>query len=603
MSTHFSTNQTFRFPTVFHKLNLFVLSFLIVFYTSSSAQTFTVLPTNTADLLTNVFYANNSIAYITGEGPNFMKSTDGGNSFLDLSTAFLPANSKLSSCYFVSADTGYIAGGTLNGSSYAGFVYKTTDGGSTWSNMVSGLPSMINSIHFPSSQIGYIIGGVNNSGIIYKTTNGGVTWNSIYNSQTYLNWLPNAFFFNTDNGFVVGNDGVFDEAKFIKIGGGIVSSNMNNSSFVYFTDVYFKSVDTGFVTCSDFSGIHILKTTNQGATWTNVYNNSNPNDILYSLTFSDSQKGFAVGNNGFILTTSNGGNSWSNISSPTIESLRDISFANSIHGTIVGANSTILKVSICTGNSSSASFTETACSEYLFNNMLYNASGTYTQVLTNAVGCDSTITLHLTVNQPSSGVLNLTNCGPLTVNNEIYISSGIFEQNLQNTKGCDSTLTLNITINEIDTAVTQNGTELMSNQSGASYQWLTCPAYSVIPGATSQTYTAASNGSYAVQVVYNNCIDTSMCFEVNSVGITSSIIPALQLYPNPTKGQLQIQVSQRLEDATLRIFNITGQLISQTEHIKGLEFQTNLHEQPNGLYFIHLMDGEHQLIDKFQLQH
>jgi photosystem II stability/assembly factor-like uncharacterized protein len=603
MSTHISTYRTFTFLPVFNKLNFIFLSFLIVFYTSSSAQTFTVLPTNTADLLTNVFYASNSIAYITGEGPNLMKSNDGGNSFLDLSTAFLPANSKLSSCYFLSVDTGYIAGGTLNGSNYQGFVYKTNDGGSTWSSIVSGLPSMINSIHFPSSQIGYIIGGVNNSGIIYKTTNGGTTWNSIYNSQTFTNWLPNAFFFNSDNGIVVGNDGVFDEAKLIKIGGGIVSSNLNNSTYVYFTDVYFKSVDTGFVTCSDFSGIHILKTTNQGASWTNVYNNANPNDILYSLTFSDNQKGFAVGNNGFILMTSNGGNSWSNVSSPTVESLRDISFANPIHGTIVGANSTILKVSICTGNASSSTLTETACSEYLFNNMIYNTSGTYTQVLTNAVGCDSTITLNLTVHQPSSGLLNLTNCGPLTINNEVYISSGTFEQNLQNVKGCDSTLTLNITINEIDTAVIQNGTELMSNQTGASYQWLTCPAFTVIPGATSQTYTASGNGNYAVQVMYNNCIDTSMCFEVNSVGITSSTLPILQIYPNPTQGRLHVQVSQTLEDATLRIFNITGQLISQSEHIKGLEFETTLHDQPNGLYFIHLMDGEHQLIDKFQIQH
>ena len=585
------------------KIVLFFICFTLKFPFLSSAQTISIIPTNTSDQLTSCMYASTTTAYITGEGPNLMKSTNGGNSFMALSTAFLPVNSKLSSCYFVSADTGFIAGGTLNGSNYEGFVYKTSDGGNTWAPMVSGLPSMINSIHFPSSQVGYIIGGLNNSGIIYKTIDGGANWTSLYNSQTYFNWLPNAFFFNSDNGVVIGYDGVFDQAKFIKIGGGVVSSNINNSTYVYFTDVYFKSVDTGFVTCSDFNGIHILKTTNQGATWTNIYNNANPNDILYSITFSDSQNGFAVGNNGFILKTTNGGNTWSNISSPTVESLRDISFANTIHGTIVGSNGTILKVSICTGNASSSTLTETACTEYLFNNMLYNTSGTYTQILTNSVGCDSTITLNLTINQPSSATLNFTNCGPFTLNNEIYISSGIFEQNLQNVKGCDSTLTLNITINEIDTTVTQNGTELMSSQTGASYQWLECPSYSIIPGATSQNYTATSNGSFAVQVMYNNCIDTSYCYEVNSVGIDETNVPGLEIYPNPSQGAILLSVSQAMQDATIRIYTITGQLVSQTEHIKGLTFETHLYEQSNGLYFIQIVDGENQLIDKFQIQH
>ncbi|MBL7807669.1 MAG: T9SS type A sorting domain-containing protein, partial [Saprospiraceae bacterium] len=42
--------------------------------------------------------------------------------------------------------------------------------------------------------------------------------------------------------------------------------------------------------------------------------------------------------------------------------------------------------------------TEVACDFYILNNELYFLSGVYTQVLTNVAGCDSTITLNLTIN-------------------------------------------------------------------------------------------------------------------------------------------------------------------------------------------------------------
>ncbi|MBI5219847.1 MAG: delta-60 repeat domain-containing protein [Bacteroidia bacterium] len=44
-----------------------------------------------------------------------------------------------------------------------------------------------------------------------------------------------------------------------------------------------------------------------------------------------------------------------------------------------------------------SSITETACDSYTLNGQTYTASGTYTQTLTNAAGCDSVVTLHLTI--------------------------------------------------------------------------------------------------------------------------------------------------------------------------------------------------------------
>ena len=71
---------------------------------------------------------------------------------------------------------------------------------------------------------------------------------------------------------------------------------------------------------------------------------------------------------------------------------------------------------------SATTLNETVCSPntYSFNGQSYSTSGSYTATLTNAVGCDSVITLNLTVNQPSATTINQTICSPNTYSfNEI----------------------------------------------------------------------------------------------------------------------------------------------------------------------------------------
>ncbi len=96
---------------------------------------------------------------------------------------------------------------------------------------------------------------------------------------------------------------------------------------------------------------------------------------------------------------------------------------------------------------------------------------------------------------------------------------------LTNAEGCDSTVTLNLTINPIpDNSVTQNGSELIANQLVAAYQWLDCDNnYAVINGEMNQSFTPDVTGNYAVEVNMNGCIDTSSCFLVDYTGIEELI--------------------------------------------------------------------------------
>lgn len=90
--------------------------------------------------------------------------------------------------------------------------------------------------------------------------------------------------------------------------------------------------------------------------------------------------------------------------------------------------------------------TATACGSYEWRGQLYDESGDYSITLTNAAGCDSIRTLHLTVFQPTSGEENETACNSYEWNGKTYTESGDYTFHTTNVAGCDSTATLHLTI-------------------------------------------------------------------------------------------------------------------------------------------------------------
>ncbi len=87
----------------------------------------------------------------------------------------------------------------------------------------------------------------------------------------------------------------------------------------------------------------ILKTSNGGSSWSNQ--NSGTIQKLNSVHFTNAQTGWAVGDSGTILKSSNGGNSWSSQNSETSERLYSVHFTNAQTGWAVGYAGTILKTS------------------------------------------------------------------------------------------------------------------------------------------------------------------------------------------------------------------------------------------------------------------
>lgn len=87
-----------------------------------------------------------------------------------------------------------------------------------------------------------------------------------------------------------------------------------------------------------------------------------------------------------------------------------------------------------------------ACDSIRINNILYTNSGDYTQTRVSALGCDSTIHIHLTLHNSNTNSISHVACESYTWEGDVYEESGVYQKHLQTASGCDSLLILNLTI-------------------------------------------------------------------------------------------------------------------------------------------------------------
>jgi Secretion system C-terminal sorting domain len=153
-----------------------------------------------------------------------------------------------------------------------------------------------------------------------------------------------------------------------------------------------------------------------------------------------------------------------------------------------------------------------------------------------------------------------------------------------------TTQTQNTEVWDFTNTVSANGTELNADFIGGTYQWLDCnDAYSEIPGEVNQTFNATDNGSYAVVVTIQVCIDTSDCFDLQGIGIDETPDQHVYLYPNPAHEQLRfINVSDEDE---IRIYNIAGEMVLSA---KVQNNQVEINSLAPGVYFIYFKESTTQ---------
>ncbi len=250
----------------------------------------------------------------------------------------------------------------------------------------------------------------------------------------------------------------------------------------------------------------------------------------------------------------------------------------------------VITLNLTINQSTSETLNKEACSSFTLNAQTYTKSGAYQQTLLNKKGCDSVITLNLLITN-SAGTLTATACQSYLYHGQTYTASGVYTQIIPNAKGCDSSVTLNLTVNKVITTVTLFGGRLIADANDAAYQWLDCnKGMTPVPGAYYQDFTPKVTGDYAVKVTLNNCTDTSSCYNFKVGKVENYISTDIEIYPNPTAGEINLVLGNGINNGTLKLISITGQTLLIKSNLSGNKFILNLAEQANGIYFIEISE-------------
>jgi hypothetical protein len=197
----------------------------------------------------------------------------------------------------------------------------------------------------------------------------------------------------------------------------------------------------------------------------------------------------------------------------------------------------------------------------------------------------------------TSDTITLNACGNYIFGGQTYTQSGTYTHTFANVENCDSVVTLHLAINTVDNSVTQSATTLLANQAGAVYQWIDCAnGNTPVSGATNQHFNPSSNGSYAVIVTKNGCSDTSVCYTIAGLGINEfGEGNKVNIYPNPTNGEITIAITAPVYNADISLINIVGQTIVEKSKLSGSTFNLNMKEYAAGVYIVEIREGDKTL--------
>jgi len=180
------------------------------------------------------------------------------------------------------------------------------------------------------------------------------------------------------------------------------------------------------------------------------------------------------------------------------------SISSGVFHTIIGAaingGDSIVELNLTIDQAATSTDTQAACSSYTWiNGTTYNASNNtaiHTIVGGAASGCDSIVTLNLTINANVTATQTVSACGSYTwINGTTYNSSNNTATHTvagATVNGCDSVYTLNLTINNNETAT-------QTIVACGSYTWLDGTTYTTNNTTATHTVSGATvNGCDSV---------------------------------------------------------------------------------------------------------
>lgn len=335
--------------------------------TSNGGIAWDTVASGTRNDFESVFFVNDSIGWAVGK-LIVLKTTDGGKNWVNQFRFALGTD-----VHFTSLNTGYVT--TSNG-----VLFKTTNGGGTWTTDTIAANQSIKSISFADANNGWVLSDFVK---LRKTTNAGTIWNLI--SKGNIEQIRDVFFTDTSTGWAVGEAGTIMRTTNSGENWALLNRTTNdNLNSIAVNTTPDKQVVSG---CIVGDSGRLLRTIDNGVSWSDIppLTNQNLNSVfniaetywavgnnaivlksvdggqnwlvknipdttdLNSVFFINADTGWSVGKLGLIYKTTDGGENWKRIVSIFKNELFDVYFINDTTGWFVGANKTILKTN-CGGN-------------------------------------------------------------------------------------------------------------------------------------------------------------------------------------------------------------------------------------------------------------
>lgn len=236
-----------------------------------------------------------NIVFMSADDGRILSTSNGG---INWNSTILPGSSDLFTIDFPVATTGYCAGSE-------GKIFRTSNSGASWNTVNSPTINPILSIKFINETTGFIAGGSSESGEIFKTTNAGVNWTQYGPGAAY----PQIIFMNIASEnviYVYGQDALLMKSSNAGVNWTIQHTGITQGTFY---SVYFTNENTGYASVP-YPG-HIVKTTNGGNNWNNIFNDTDYFPV--TIEFTTDNTGYVAGadqTHCVVLKTTNAGSSW-----------------------------------------------------------------------------------------------------------------------------------------------------------------------------------------------------------------------------------------------------------------------------------------------------
>ena len=156
--------------------------------------------------------------------------------------------------------------------------------------------------------------------------------------------------------------------------------------------------------------------------------------------------------------------------------------------------------------------------------------------------------------------------------------------------GNTSTQMQNIIITPVDNSISQSGGTLTATANGLTYQWIDCSnGNAPISGATSQSFSPGSDGSFAVEITSGNCTVTSECIDVMLLA-ASNPVNNIEIYPNPTAEFIHVHLLD-VQPTEIKLLSLVGKTIKNFGVLVDRAV-LRIADLQSGIYILQLDNGE-----------